>query len=79
MCSEAEAADCLEEFGDGQNLEWACANCEKARGDLIHPYTWWLLKLHKLRLAGYPLRANDLSLEQWLDLGRMTEWATPRL
>jgi len=36
-------------------------------------YTHRLLKFRRLRLAGYPLGADDLSLEAWLDLGRLEE------
>lgn len=31
-----------------------------------------------MQLAGYPLSANDLSIEEWLDLGRLNETLKPR-
>lgn len=32
------------------------------------------MRLRRLRLAGYPLAVNDLSMEEWLDLGRAEEF-----
>ena len=59
------------EFGD--NLEWACENCQKMRAEDLDPYTIKLLRIHTLREAGYPFRANDLTYEEWLDLGRLEQ------
>jgi len=52
-------------------LEWTCRNCPKTRFEDLHPYTRKLADLRMLRVAGYPLRANDLTMEEWLDLGHL--------
>jgi hypothetical protein len=38
-----------------------------------------LLHLAELQRGGYPLAANDLSIEEWLDLGRIKEALKPNL
>ena len=74
ICIDEEREKCEIEFGD--NLEWACENCEKRRlEDLdLLPYTIKLLEIRTLKAAGYPLRANDLTYEEWIDLGRIEQW-----
>lgn len=42
--------------------------------EALSPYTVKMLKLSRLQKAGYPLRANDLTLEEWLDLERVHRW-----
>lgn len=37
-------------------------------------YTWKLLRVRLLRLAGYPLSAEDLTPEEWQDLGEIELW-----
>jgi hypothetical protein len=50
--------------------DWACGVCEEFRQpEALSPWTWHLLFLFQLQQAGYPFRANDLSLETWLLLG----------
>jgi len=71
LCDEKEQAKCEEEFGD--NLEWACENCEKKRSEDLHPYTLKLFRIRMLREAGYPFRANDITFEEWIDLGRLEQ------
>ena len=71
MCGEKEQAKCEAEF-DG-NLEWACDNCEKKRIGDLHPYTHKLFRIRMLREAGYPLRANDITYDEWVDLGRLEQ------
>lgn len=70
MCGEKDQTRCAEEFDD--NLEWSCENCPKARPDELHPYTCKLLNMLDLREAGYPLRREDLSVEEWMDLARVS-------
>jgi len=54
----------------GGFADWACQACtEYLRPEAISPWTWHLVFLHRLQQAGYPFRANDLSLETWLLLG----------
>jgi len=54
------------------HLEWACGNCPKKKDeDEISPYTYKLLRMRALKIAGYPVRANDLTMEEWLDLAEI--------
>lgn len=62
---------------NGGNLDWACANCPKTRQADLHPYTSKLTHLYALQMAGYPLQADDLTLEEWLDLGRVRQTLDP--
>jgi hypothetical protein len=70
LCDPDEERVCREEFGE--NLSWACRNCPKKRIEDLHDYTKKLLHIHALRRAGYPLSADDLTLEEWIDLGRLS-------
>jgi len=55
---------------NGTFAEWACRECREFRQpESISPWTWHLLLLHQLKEAGYPFKANDLSLETWMLLG----------
>ncbi len=68
LCGPAERRRCR--AANGPFASWACGEChEFLRPEAVSPWTWHLLWLHRLRLAGYPFRANDLSLETWLLLG----------
>jgi hypothetical protein len=49
--------------------EWTCRNCPETRFEDLHPYTQHLLCVRMLRVGGYPLKQEDLSIEEWLDLG----------
>ena len=71
ICTAEEREKCELEFGE--NLEWTCANCPKKSADSLHPYTTKLLRLRTLKAAGFPFRANDLTPEEWLDLGRIEQ------
>ena len=45
-------------------------------------YTIKMFNLRQLRKAGYPFGANDLSLEEWLEMGKVEEtmeWQTKAL
>jgi len=55
-------------------LDWVCSQCQKKKETEFHPYTHKLLRLRKLQLAGYPLGPNDLTVEEWLDLGWINDW-----
>lgn len=52
-------------------MEWTCGNCPKKRSEDLHPYTVKLLNLKALKTAGYPMQANDLTYDEWKDLGRV--------
>jgi hypothetical protein len=70
LCGPEEERRCR--TSSGAYAAWACAVCEEyLRPEALSPWTWHLLFLHRLRQAGYPFRANDLSLETWLLLGML--------
>jgi hypothetical protein len=68
ICGPTERRRCRME--SGAFAAWACGECEEyLRPENLSPWTWHLLFLYRLSRAGYPFRANDLSLETWLLLG----------
>jgi len=68
LCGPEERRRCRTESGGF--ADWACAACtERLRPEAVSPWTWHLVFLYQLSRAGYPFRANDLSLETWLLLG----------
>jgi len=70
---------CKEEM-DEKDLAWACLNCPKAKAEEIHPYTKKLLDVRTLQMAGFPLDADMLAYEEWLDLGKVNQWLeTPKM
>lgn len=78
LCRPEQRQKCRAEHGS--YAEWACGACaEYLRFEAVSPWTWHLMFLHRLKKAGYPFRANDLSLETWLLLGLVEEaLAQPR-
>lgn len=58
-------------------MAWACGNCPRRRASDLHPYTHKLLRLRDLQLGGYPFRADDLSIEEWIDLGQIKAALAP--
>lgn len=82
MCDAKQQEECRAEIDDEDKFEWMCNNCPKSkqRSQDLHPYTRKLLLVRRLRQAGYPLAAGDLTYEEWLDLGRLEQCLeTPRL
>uniref|UniRef100_A0A7C5EKS5 Uncharacterized protein n=1 Tax=Desulfobacca acetoxidans TaxID=60893 RepID=A0A7C5EKS5_9BACT len=76
LCTPEQKEKCQAE--DGAFAGWACQVCrEYLRVEAIDPWTWHLLWLHRLKKAGYPFRANDLSLELWLLLDLVEEALKP--
>ena len=72
LCREEQRRTCRAEHGPF--ADWACGTCaEYLRPEAISPWTWHLIFLHRLKKAGYPFQANDLSLETWLLLGLVEE------
>lgn len=71
LCGDEERDKCEFEYGKGPELEWTCENCPKKPLEDLNPYTMKLLNLRTLKKAGYPLKANDILYEEWLDLGRV--------
>ena len=53
--------------------EWACGECRTRRPRDLAPYTVKLLRLRQMQTGGYPFRANDLTIEEWIDLGRLAD------
>ena len=37
-------------------------------------YTKKLLRLRMLRMGGYPFDKNELTYDEWLDLGKLEQW-----
>jgi|GEM_PF-896986 hypothetical protein len=71
-CGPEQRRTCRAEHG--AFMDWACGNCtEYLRPDAVSPWSWHLMFLYRLKKAGYPFRANDLSLETWLLLGLAEE------
>ena len=60
-------------------LVWTCEQCEKRKQSDLSGYTIKMFKIRQLKMAGYPFAANDLTLEEWEDLGQVEEsmkWQT---
>ena len=72
LCDEKQENICKIE--NGTNIQWACRNCDKKKAKDIKEYTWRMLEIRLLQKGGYKFHNNDLSLEQWLDLGRIEQW-----
>jgi hypothetical protein len=65
LCGPEERRRCRTE--NGAFADWACGACrERLLPEAVSPWTWHLVSLYRLRRAGYPFKANDLSLETWL-------------
>jgi hypothetical protein len=68
LCGPQTRRRCRAE--SGAFADWACGACaERVRPEAISPWTWHLVFLYQLSRAGYPFKANDLSLETWLLMG----------
>lgn len=68
LCGPAARQRCRNEAGPF--AAWACTACrEFLRPETVSPWTWHLVFLYQLSRAGYPFKANDLTLETWLLLG----------
>jgi hypothetical protein len=50
-------------------MEWTCANCPKKKETDIGEYTRKMLRINALQQGGYPFDANDLTPDEWIDLG----------
>jgi hypothetical protein len=72
LCHDEERKRCRVE--NGAFADWACRACaERVRPEAISPWTWHLVFLYQLSRAGYPFKANDLSLETWLLMGTVRQ------
>lgn len=72
-CTSEDRGICRAQFGAGKNLDWACAHCKQVKAEEVSLYTNWLLFMHRLVKAGYPLGADELDLDTWHDLGLVAE------
>ncbi len=76
LCRREQQRRCRAEHG--VFADWACQACQEyLRVEEVSPWTWHLVFLHRLKKAGYPFRAGDLSLETWLLLGQVEEALKP--
>jgi hypothetical protein len=73
VCTPEEEKKCKAEIGDEEHALWACEQCEKRKAGNIHPWTEHLLRLRKLQKAGYPFKKEDLSYDEWRDLGTLNQ------
>lgn len=72
LCQGERRRRCRTE--NGAFAQWACRECrEFVQPEAISPWTWHLVFLYRLKRAGYPLAAADLSLDTWLLLGALEE------
>jgi hypothetical protein len=71
LCTPLDFEKC--EIENGDNLAWACEHCPTMRRENLMQYTVKLMNLRTLQAAGYPFTANDLTLEEWSDLGLVKE------
>ena len=63
-------------------LSFRCEKCEKKKAGELSEYTVKMFRLRRLKVAGYPFGKNDLTLEEWQDLGMVEEhmeWQTKAL
>jgi len=73
--------ECSDDDGEliAELINYRCGKCEKKKSRDLDEYTVKILNLRQLKKAGYPFGANDLTLEEWLDLGLVEEtmeWQT---
>jgi hypothetical protein len=71
VCTSEDELKCRVE-NEGYE-EWACEKCEKKKSRESSPWTMHLMYLRNLQKGGYPFKANDLSLEEWIDLGMLND------
>ncbi|MGD0020832.1 MAG: hypothetical protein ABSC54_00870 [Smithellaceae bacterium] len=54
-------------------MEVTCAKCGKLRAQDLNVYTLKMLRIRNLQAAGYPFGKNDLTAEEWEDLGKLND------
>ena len=72
-CSDRDQAECRAEHPDPAHLAYTCAECPKTKKEEVSPRAFFLLSMHRLIKAGFPIEAETLELEDWLELGALTE------
>ena len=74
VCDQGSKEQCWKSYkGKLSEFKNLCARCEKKKGRKISDWTLHLLDLRRLTLAGYPFGKDDLSYEEWVDLGLINE------
>lgn len=72
-CTEKDREACRKQ--SGPFFEKACATCPRNPERMEPPSRWFehIYWLYRLKMAGYPFRANDLDIEEWEALGELAE------
>ena len=66
-CDESSRAGCLDNFGSEENLP--CEVCpNRPEENVTDIYFDKIMFFHSLKKSGYPLKPNQLSVSEWLDL-----------
>jgi hypothetical protein len=74
-CDAIQKNKCRKEIPEEEMLVWTCSKCERGgkREIELGEYTQKMFRWIRLRNAGYPVRPNDLTPEEWNDLGLIEE------
>lgn len=74
--------ECSGNFPPGFSVsENACTSCHQRKGN-FRPSPWFhhIWYLHALQRGGYPFEKNDLTPQEWIDLGVLRAYLeTPRV
>ncbi len=71
VCDPEQEERCKKQ--DGSFWQSSCRRCEKKKIGDVHPWALHLIDLRRLKKAGYPFDKNDLSYDEWMDLGLLNE------
>lgn len=73
-CDAGKKAKCQEAIPNPEYLRWTCERCGKKAKTQISPYTAMLVRLAKIRSAGYDIdRRLVLPGWVWMDLATVTD------
>lgn len=72
-CTDERREICRQEQPDPAHLAWSCKECKRIRPEAVNPYTNMLLRLSRLQKGGFDLKAIEMPLSTWLDLGAVAE------
>ena len=72
-CTFEDRAKCSEEHPDPEHLAYTCGECDKTRLEEVSPRAIFMLSMHRLSKAGFPFDEDTLDLEDWLELGAISE------
>ena len=68
QCTPARRRECISGVGE-QNIDIVCADCSYNQAFVPSLKFERMLFLYNLQNAGYPLKGNDATYEEWLELG----------